>query len=309
MFDSEHGTALRYALSALKGVGVGVMEKVIEERALNGHFADIFDFVKRLDSKVVNKRILESLIQGGAFDELHSNRRQLFENLEFIMSHLGEAKNTQQSSLFGGEAFNPTLPPVDEWPEMEKLNREKAIIGFYLSSHPLDGIELPEVTPSSEFEEMTKTQEIQIAAVITGIQKRVSKTGNRFAFVQLSDQYGNFEITVFSDTLEQYGHLLNEGRTVLVNALIKVEDEGFSLSAINVKPLESLLLKGQNQLLLHAKSKHDVDQIYALLKGIPEGTVTVTILMKSGDFNVNLTLPQKYRMSIELLKKVKAFEA
>ena len=309
MFDSEQGTALRYALSALKGVGVGVMEKVIEERALSGPYADIFDFVKRLDSKVVNKRILESLIQGGAFDGLHSNRRQLFENLEYIMSHLGEAKNTQQSSLFGGEAFKPTLPLVDEWPEMEKLNREKAIIGFYLSSHPLDGIELPEVTPSSEFDEMTQTQEIQIAAVITGILKRVSKTGNRFAFVQLSDQYGNFEITVFSDTLEQYGHLLNEGKTVLVNALIKVEDEGFSLSAINFKPLESLLLKGQNQLLLHAKSEHDIDQIYALLKGIPEGTVSVTILMQSGEFNVNLTLPQKYRLSLELLKKVKAFEA
>lgn len=309
MFDSEKGTALRYALSALKGVGVGVMEKVIEERAQHGAYTDIFDFVKRLDSKVVNKRILESLIQGGAFDGLHPNRRQLFENLEFIMSHLGEAKNTQQSSLFGGEAFKPTLPAVDEWPEMEKLNREKAIIGFYLSSHPLDGIELPEVTPSSEFEDMTETQEIQIAAVITGIQKRVSKTGNRFAFVQLSDQYGNFEITVFSDTLDQYGHLLNEGQTVLVNALIKVEDEGFSLSAINFKPLESLLMKGNNQLLLRAHSKQDVDQIHAVLKNVPSGSVTITIMMQSGDFNVNLTLPQKYRMSIELLKKIKAFEA
>lgn len=308
MFDSEKGTALRYALSALKGVGVGVMEKVIEERVKNGLYQDIFDFVKRLDSKVVNKRILESLIQGGALDGLHQNRRQLFENLEFIMSHLGEAKNTQQSTLFCGESFKPTLPHVDEWPEIDKLNREKAIIGFYLSSHPLDGIELSAVTPSSEFEEITETQEIQIGAIITGVQKRVSKSGNRFAFVQLSDQYGNFEITVFSDTLEQYGHLLSEGKTVLVGALIKVEDEGFSLNALNFRPLETLLMKGNNQLLLHAQSKQDVDHINALLKGVPEGSVTVTILLCSGDFNINLTLPQKYRMSIELLKKIKAFE-
>ncbi len=309
LFDSEKGTALRYALSALKGVGVGVMEKVIEERSENGLYEDIFDFVKRLDSKAVNKRILESLIQGGAFDGLHPNRRQLFDNLEFIMSHVGESKNTQQSNLFRGEEFKPTLPPADEWPEMDKLNREKAIIGFYLSSHPLDGIELPDVTPSSEFEDITSTQEIQIGAVVTAVQKRIAKSGNRFAFVQLSDQYGNFEITVFSEALDQYDRLLQEGQTVLVNALIKVEDEGYSLSALNFKPLESLLMNDQNKLVLKVQSKAEIDQIHRLLKSAPEGSIAINLVMQSGDFNVNITLPKRYRLSIELLKKLNVFES
>lgn len=308
LFDSEKGTALRYALSALKGVGVGVMEKVIEERDSNGLYKDIFDFVKRLDSKVINKRILESLIQGGAFDSLHPIRRQLFENLEFIMSHVGEAKNTQQANLFGAEEFQPTLPDIDEWPEMEKLNREKSIIGFYLSSHPLDGIELPDVTPSSEFEEMSQTKEIQIAAVVTGIQKRISKSGNRFAFVQLSDQYGNFEITVFSDGLEQYGHLLQEGKTLLVKALIKVEEEGYSLGALDFKPLESLLIAGQSGLTLLVKTKEDIDLIHRMLQTVPSGPIAVTLILISGEFNVKITLPEKYRLTIEALKKLKSFE-
>jgi len=309
LFDSEKGTALRYALSALKGVGVGVMEKVVEERQKNGMYQDIFDFVRRLDSKAVNKRILESLIQGGAFDALHPNRRQLFDNLEFIMSHVGEAKNTQQSSLFGGEEFKPRLPEIDEWPEMEKLNREKSVIGFYLSSHPLDGIELPDVTSSSEFEEITETKEVRIGAVVTGVQKRVSKSGNRFAFVQLSDQYGNFEITVFSEALEEYNHLLQEGQTVMINALIRVEEEGYSLSALEFKPLESLLMNGRNSLTLNVQSKEEIDQIYRMLQSTPEGKIVITILFQSGDFQVKLTLPKRYHLSIEELKKFKVFEA
>ena len=308
LFDSEQGTALRYALSALKGVGVGVMEKVIEERQKNGVFNDIFDFVQRLDSKVVNKRILESLIQGGAFDSLHPNRRQLFDNLELIMSYVG-TKNAQQSTLFGGEAFKPTLHETQEWPEMEKLNREKAIIGFYLSSHPLDGIDLPNVTPSSDFEDIAETQEIRIAAVVTGIQKRISKSGNRFAFVQLSDQYGNFEITVFSDTLDEYDHLLKEGQTLLIEALIRVEEDGYSLSALNFKPLESLLLNGQKALTLKVSSKDQIDAIQKALKAEAAGSTTIIIQLQSGEFNVQLTLPNRYKLSIETLKKLTALSA
>jgi DNA polymerase-3 subunit alpha len=307
LFDSENGTALRYALSALKGVGIAVMEKVIEERKTNGLYTDIFDFVKRLDSKVVNKRILESMIQGGAFDSLHPNRRQLFENLEYIMSHVGEAKNTQQSSLFTSDEFKPTLAKIEEWPEMEKLNREKAIVGFYLSSHPLDGIELPNITPSSEFEDISDTKEIRIGAVVTAVQKRISKNGNRFAFVQLSDQYGNFEITVFSEALEQYDHLLQEGKTVLVNTLIRVEEEGYSLSALGFKPLESLLIDGRNTLILKVNSKDEVDSINHMLSSVPEGNITITILLRSGEFDVKLTLPKRFHLSIGELKKFKMF--
>lgn len=304
LFDSEKGTALRYALSALKGVGVGVMAQVVKERTENGLFKDIFDFVKRFDSKVINKRILESLIQGGAFDSLHSNRRQLFENLEFIMSYVGEAKNTQQVNLFGADEFKPTLKECHEWPEMEKLNREKAIVGFYLSSHPLDGIELDNVIPSSEFEHVLETKEIQVAAVITGIQRRVAKSGNKFAFVQLSDQYGNFEITVFSEGLETHSHILSEGNTVLIKALIRVEEEGYTLSALDIKPLESLMMNGKKEVVLHVKTKSDVDEVHAILSRESEGQTRVKIKMHENGFDVTLTLPQSYKLSIEALKKL-----
>lgn len=304
LFDSEKGTALRYALSALKGVGVGVMEKVVEERTQNGLFKDIFDFVRRFDSKVINKRILESLIQGGAFDSLHENRRQLFENLEFIMSYVGEAKNTQQVNLFGGDAFKPTLQATHEWPEMEKLNREKAIVGFYLTSHPLDGIELPDITPSSEFEDIAETKEIKIAAVITGIQKRIAKSGNKFAFVQLSDQYGNFEITVFSEGLETYSHILHEGQTVLIKALIRVEAEGYTLSALDIKPLASLMMNSKKEFILRAKNKYDIDEINAILSRESSGETRVKIKMQENGFDIVLTLPKAYQLSMEALKKL-----
>ncbi len=302
LFDSENGTALRYALSALKGVGINVMEKVVEERAKKGPFKDIFDFVRRLDTKVVNKRILESMIQGGAFDTLHSNRRQLFEGLESIAACVGAALNTQQNSLFGADELTPDLPKVSEWGEMDKLNREKSVIGFYLSAHPLDGIDLPDITPSSKFENLDSTQEISVAAVVVGLQKRVSKNGNRFAFVQLSDQFGSFEITVFSEALEKYAHVLQDGQALLVNALIKVEDEGYSLSALGFKPLESLMMGAQKQLKLTITSEADIQTVYQSLETVPEGSTEITLLLKKDIYNIEIKLAQKFKLSIDQIR-------
>ena len=308
LFDSEKGTALRYSLSALKGVGTAVMEIVVTEREKNGPYKDIHDFVRRLDSKVINKRILESLIQGGVFDTVHPNRRELFENIELIAASVGAAKQTRQGSLFGGDVLTPKLKPFPEWTEDEKLKREKAVIGFYLSSHPLDGCTLPENTLfSADFEEQTTSGIINTVGVVQGIKYRLSKKGSKFAFLELSDPYGSYEVSLFSDVLEKTpSDYLSDGTIVLVSAHLRVEEEGYSMIVNSLKPYAQTLLNAKAEIIIEVQTHEQINQIYEALEHCPEGTGTVIIRITHEHHTIHNQLPKKYNLSVEILKKLQS---
>lgn len=249
--------AIRYALSAIKSVGEGSMEEVVAERERNGPYKDIFDFVTRHSTKVVNKRLLEKLIGAGAFDSLNPDRGALYENIDFLLKASQETKKNMEvkaTTLFGEIVTSPSssdkkweLPPCAGWAHLEKLQKEFEAIGFYLSDHPLkdaqSSFETCGVTLISHLQDAVTQQEgtlLKIAGVVISIQKKIAKSGNPFAFLTLSDPSGIAEVTVFSEVLQKSRDLLEEGRLVLLRLNGRKEGETLRLTAQSVEPFESL---------------------------------------------------------------------
>ncbi len=247
---------LHYALGALKNVGVEAMKLVTEGRKVDGvdkPFATLFDLSRRVDLKRVGKRPLEMLARAGAFDQLDSNRRRVFDALESLMNYsaaVHEQRASNQVSLFGeaGEDLpEPRLAPVADWLPAERLGEEFKAVGFYLSGHPLDDYMLPlkrkEVITLDQV--IAKAEQgpliAKMAGVVAGRQERKSARGNRFAFVQLSDTVGAYEVTVFSETLEKAREFLETGSKVVVTVEATMESDQLKLLGRSVAPIDTVV--------------------------------------------------------------------
>ena len=246
----EGKKGVRYALAAIKGVGRDAMSRLAEERKSNGPFKDLFDVAERLDQRVINKRLLESLVKAGAFESLNKNRAQTFGAVEALARHsqaTHESRGSNQNSLFGDDTAQrrPPLPKVPDWAPMERLQNEFAAIGFYLSSHPLAAYERSlqrlGVTRAADLPALLARGapgRIKLAGTVIDRQERTSAKGNRFAFVQCSDQSGAFELTVFSELLGSKRNLLEPGQAVLVSADGRLDGEQVKLTAQSVEKLD-----------------------------------------------------------------------
>lgn len=205
---------IRYSLSAIKGSGVSAAKEIVKERERNGLYKSIFDFVERLiPHKIINRRLLESFINSGAFDILHSNRKQLMDSMEQILSIRIE---TDQAALF--EKVYPELKKTKEWSETEKLQNEFSAIGFYVTSHPMQQYEalLKQMQISSLYDAQEQSKS-KVAVIINGITNKTSKNQNKFCILQVSDVSGVAEITLFSEILENARNLLEVGNIVCIN--------------------------------------------------------------------------------------------
>ena len=204
---------IRFALSALKGVGEAAVEEIVRERK-NGAYKNIFDFSARINLRTVNKRCFESLALAGAFDSFSNTRAQFFEVGKEKLSLIDKAirygmqeqagKSSMQQSLFGGGSFGgsvyPEVAPVEEWPLTEKLRKEKEVIGLYLSAYPLDDYQL-EIqqfcnTNISEMEELKNT-ELRFVGLVSSTHTKTAKNGNLYATFVLEDQEGSREFALF----------------------------------------------------------------------------------------------------------------
>src|SRR5947207_5686945 len=213
------------------------MARLAEERASNGAFKDLFDVAERLDQKVLNKRLVESLVKAGAFDSLNKNRAQTFGAIEALVRHsqaTHDSRVSDQNSLFGDDTAQrrPPLPKVPDWAPMERLQQEFSAIGFYLSSHPLAAYERSlarlGVTRAADLQALLQrgvSGRIKLAGTVIDRMERTSAKGNRFAFVQCSDQSGAFELTVFSELLGSKRNLLEPGQAVLVSTDGRLDGE------------------------------------------------------------------------------------
>jgi DNA polymerase-3 subunit alpha len=247
----EGELAVRYALSAVRNVGLGAAEAIAAQREKGGRFQSLADFAHRCDPRALNKRALENLIAAGAFDTLNPNRRQTFESAELLLRQAGAAANDRESrqvSLFGGELAQPerlSLPIVGDWPGMEKLRHEFDAIGFYLSAHPLDsyGATLKRLDVV-RFADLTSwlsgrpSVRAKLAGIVTGKQERTSARGSRFAFVQMSDASGMYEVTLFSELLSAHRELLEPGTPLLVSVDVRLEPDNIRLTAQQIQPLD-----------------------------------------------------------------------
>jgi DNA polymerase-3 subunit alpha len=253
--------ALVYALGALKNVGVEAMKLITEGRRVEGQerpFATLFDLARRVDLKRVGKRPLEMLARSGAFDQLDANRRRVFQALDALVGYsaaIHEQKASNQVSLFGeagDDLPEPRMLPCDDWLPAERLTEEFKAVGFYLSGHPLDDYMTPlkrkwgndRGVPFLTLDELTEkvsergAMNARLAGVVAGRQERKSARGNRFAFAQMSDPTGGYEVTLFSDTLELARDHLETGSKVVVTVEATMESDQLKLLGRSVAPVD-----------------------------------------------------------------------
>ncbi|WP_421998485.1 DNA polymerase III subunit alpha [Reyranella sp.] len=303
---------VRYALAAIKGVGREAMSRLAEEREANGPFKDMFDVAERLDQRVINKRLLESLVKAGAFDSLNKNRAQTFGAVEALTRHsqaTHEARGSNQNSLFGDDTAQrrPPLPKVPDWSPMERLQNEFSAIGFYLSSHPLASyersLERLRVTRAADLVALLgrgTPGRIKLAGTVIDRQERTSAKGNRFAFVQCSDQSGAFELTVFSELLGSKRNILEPGEAILVSADGRLDGEQVKLTAQTVEKLEDAVANAAAGLRIELSDLAAIEPLRKALDGKRgRGRVTLVVPMPD-DTEAEVSLPGTYGIATGL---------
>jgi DNA polymerase III subunit alpha len=228
---------LRFGLGAIRNVGWGAIESIIAARQ-DAPFTTPADFVERIDLRLCNKRVLESLIMAGACDELGGHRKQLCEALDAV---LGEAQLLQaeqeagQASLFGGDGSAPRprragLPDVPAWTEAERLAKEKEVLGFFISGHPLERfrseVELFGTRTTATLGEWSEHQ-VSVAAVVTGVKRQISKkTGKEYARLVLEDFHGTAEAIVFPDAWARLNGVITPDAALLLTGGYSDRDRG-----------------------------------------------------------------------------------
>ncbi len=313
------GDGVRYALAAVKNVGEAGMESLVAERNAKGPFKDIHDFANRIDPKGLNKRQLENLIAAGAFDSLHNNRGELYVNAEEILKTAQlcqHEKTSKQASLFG--AVENTVIPVNirkamDFDPLEKLQKEFEALGFFMSAHPLDvyGDSLARlgIVKSVDLPNQSDGGSIKLAGVIIVKQERTSKTGQKFAFIQLSDSTGVYEIAVFSEVFSRSRDILNPGTAIHVSGIIRFDGDDFRITAQGIEPLEKMTQGTSQAITIHVDSRVKIPALAASLKKIPEGPTKLLVnFVQDAQISVKLAGFPGISMTAEARSKLLGIE-
>jgi DNA polymerase-3 subunit alpha len=318
--DAEGQGAVRYALAAIKTVGRQAVDAMVAERAASGLYKDLFDFAGRLDPRATNKRQLENLARAGAFDSLEPNRARTFAAIETLLRHAGAAaedRASSQESLFGGAnpAPRPALPAIPDWDPIARLKHEFDAIGFYLSAHPIDGYDRAlRSLGVTRFADLAKRMaqgatRLKLAGTILSKQERTTRTGNRFAFVQLSDPSGTGEVTMFSEVLATCRDLLEVGTAVLVTAEGKLEGDAPRLTASAVEPLDRAAASAALGLRIFIeKPETAVPTLQSLLnpKRGGRGLVSIVVSTADGSNEVEFDLKDGYSIPPPFMAAIKS---
>ncbi len=239
---NKHGE-IRFGLSAIKGMGASAADSIVRERMENGPYKDIYDFAERVDLSNVNRKAFESLAYSGGFDSFGLQREQYFAVtakgdlfLDTIVRYgkLFQAERAQpQNSLFGGmdavDVVHPIAPKAEKWPVIEKLNKERELVGIYLSAHPLDEYSVvlnnmcntrcSMIGRNANMTELAKADEVTFGGIVTSVNERFSqKTGKPFGFVTIEDFEGTGELALFGDDWARWNNLLKMNYTVYITA-------------------------------------------------------------------------------------------
>lgn len=331
-FTTENGK-IHFGLAAIKNVGINAVEEIIKARG-EKPFEDIFDFCTRVDLKLVNKRAIEGLILAGAFDSLHPNRAQLFENLEEILKYAHSKKEQDsigQFSLFENfnEKLKPYLKEVPNWDSLERMKREHQVLGFFISGHPLLDFEIivrsfsnicfsDVVKMNTEVGDEYSEQEIEaninlpekvtVCVILTEIKTKMYRDDQTMARLKVYDLTGESEFIMFDRAYNQYGYLLKEYS--LLYMIGKGEIRGDSLNVIveEVYPLSEVISKFGAGLSIDIYVKHtSPNQIKSIQRILTryDGTKPVFInLIYTNGTNEKFVLDFKIKLTNELVSEL-----
>lgn len=323
---SAVGEDIRFGLAAIRNVGVGVVDLIRSSREEKGAFVSFHDFVKKVPSSVLNKRCVESLIKGGAFDQLGHTRRALFDIHENTVEAASKDKRAEEhghvgfdfDSLFDEGETSPTsvVPDRPEWPRKELLSLEREMLGLYVSDHPLAGLEraIGKEAEVSIAELLLQDREdgeiVTIAGLITGVTHRVARSsGNPYAQVTIEDFGGELSVMFLGKTYKNYQADLVEDSIVALRGRVSNRDDGLGLHAVELTPLSVSASDDDEPLRLtvaeHFATQEILTELDAALSRHPGQSVVHLRLVKSG-FERVFELPRKVEVSLDLMGEVKS---
>jgi DNA polymerase-3 subunit alpha len=283
-------------LAAIKNVGEGAAQSMVDTRIADGSFTTLFEFCERIDLRAVNRRVVESLIAAGALDGLEGHRAQKMEALESAFkaaSKAQEAREKGQISLFDGggssELERWDLPEVAEWSEREKLAKERDLLGFYISSHPLKPYarDLKHFArPLSEIEGQHNGTPLRVGGLVEEVRKLFDRRSNPFAFVTLKDLNSTGDIAFFAEAFANHQQLLVEGETILVEGRVCERNGRLSLQADRALPLKSARAELTKSVTLSLSYQKVGDPLLSRLRRLCErhmGDCELWLQLKNGD--------------------------
>jgi DNA polymerase III subunit alpha len=303
---------IRFGLSAIKNVGVGAVEQVVKARSEKGRFKDIFDFCVHVDLRLANKKTLEGLIQAGAFDSLHENRAQLFNNVEAAIAY-GQDMQEQilkgQSNLFdlsGAKvSHRPMLRNAVNWTEIDKLSREKSVLGFYVSGHPLlkyrDEIDGLATAKLDEAQLVKPNSTVRVCGIISDIKRKIDKRGKTMAFVTIEDFTGKADCIVFADAFQKYTALLQTGSIVMMTGKNDGNEEAIKVIINEIIGIEEVRKKFAKGVIINinldATKEKDAFELVKLIEQHKGNCQCLLNLSGSGLANNSIYLTRKYTVN------------
>ena len=306
--------AIRYALSAVKGVGDGQALGIVTARG-DTPFRDLADFASRLNPRDTNKRVLESLTAAGGFDDLDPERAKVFAGIETLLAVANRRALERvegQSALFGADtAETLALPKVPGWALTERLQREFNAVGFFLSGHPLDGyasvLGRLRVACWSDFVRQVKAGHSagRLAATVLDRAERRTRAGSKMGIVQLSDQTGQYEAILFQEGLNQFRDQLVKGACVLLGIQAQLEGEDVRARIVSVEPLDEAAQRVQKGLQIFVRTPEVLSSIGRMLGERGDGEVSI-VAMTANRAEAEIRLPGKYKISSQIAGAIKA---
>jgi DNA polymerase-3 subunit alpha len=312
-FEVENGEVL-YALGAVRNVGEAAMKNLVAVRDEGGPFNDLFDFMERVDPRQVNKRAIENLARAGAFDRLHPNRAQIVANCDVLMAYgqsVAAERASSQSSLFAtdSDAARPRLSRVEPWGGPDQLDEELSAVGFYLSGHPLEDmvtvLRRRRVTLLADAiaEAEQGVEAFRMAGVVRRRQERASQSGDKFAFVSLSDPTGEYEVLFPPEALRRCRDVLEPGRSVMIKVRAKGKDGEVRFFGDDAEPIDKAMESIVTNLRLHVSPRSaEIEVLKRRLEGAanPRGGEVSLVAALDGGREVEVRLPGRFMLDAAL---------
>ncbi len=305
-FEPVDTKQLRYGLGAIKGTGEQAIASIVAARKADGPFRDLFDFCRRVDKRLVNRRVVEALIRAGAFDSIDPRRSALFNSVGVALDEAERADATKsQVSLFGDEPGAAlTLAAVRDWTEAERLANEKLALGFYLSGHPYrsHAAELAPLVRTTLANLVPTRETVRLAGIVTALRVQTSRRG-KMAFVTLDDGEGSAEIVVFNETFDAARTLLREDQLVIVEARIqqRVTDDGqvqgLRVVAETLCDLATLRKRHAKALRIACNGAANADRLFELLSPFRNGTCPIVVEYRNHGLGGEIELPEGWRVN------------
>jgi DNA polymerase-3 subunit alpha len=319
------GNSIRFGLTAIKNVGAAAIESVLAARRNLGRFDTLVQFCENVDLRLLNKRVIESLIKAGAFDSLGARRSQHMAVLDRTMD-LGQKRQRETSSgqhgLFMGDGSLAAPPPLDlpdvpDWTETERLAGEKEVLGFYVTGHPLEKYmaRLASITrhDTSSLEGLAHESPVTLAGILTGLRVRPSKKGDLWGSGMLEDNRGSVELLVFPQAYQQFQGVLKREAALLIKGRVRHEENQRTKVVVSeARPLEAAVNGPKSRLRIQvdlALAGEDLAaELADLLVAHPGGNPVILELTRPGEFIASLRVsrPRAVQADEEVISRLRA---